>query len=161
MGKKISEEIDNLKNGLEKCEKEKQEYLAGWQRTQADFLNYKKDEIQRIKEILNYGRQEWILNILPILDNFYLVEKNLSEDLKDNEYIKGIFQIKKQFEEFLKNQGIEEIKIKIGDNFDPNLHEIVEQIDTKEKKDKIIEIIEKGYKMQDKVIKPVKVKVEK
>ncbi|MBU2578693.1 nucleotide exchange factor GrpE [Patescibacteria group bacterium] len=160
------EEVDmeGAEKKLQECQVQKQEYLAGWQRARADFLNYKKEEIERISEILKYGAEELILKILPILDNFNLVEKNLPENLKDNEYLKGVFQIKKQLEDFLKNQGIEEIEIKAGDSFDPNFQEIVEEVDMvdiKEKKGKIVEVVEKGYKLQGKIIKPAKVKIGK
>jgi molecular chaperone GrpE len=153
--------LEELKKALEECQKQKDEYLAGWQRARADFLNYKKEEMERIKEILKYGNENLILKILPILDNFELVEKKLSENLKNDENVKGVLQIKTQILDFLKNQGIEEIKT-AGKKFDPNLHEATEMIKVeKEGSGKIIEEIQKGYILNGKVIRPAKVRVTK
>jgi molecular chaperone GrpE len=169
--------IEELKKKLEECQKLKEEYLAGWQRARADFLNYKKEEIERIEEILKYGGEEFILKILPILDNFDLAEKKLTEDLKNNDSIKGLLQIKTQILDFLRIQGVEEIKT-IGEKFDPNFHEAVEQVEENklssspfadareiEAKDKdsgiIVEEVQKGYKINGRLLKPAKVKVVK
>ena len=169
--------IEELKKKLEECQKLKEEYLAGWQRARADLLNYKKEEIERIEEILKYGGEEFILKILPILDNFDLAEKKLPEDLKNNDSIKGLLQIKTQILDFLRIQGVEEIKT-IGEKFDPNFHEAVEQVEESklssspiadarevEVKDKdsgiIVEEVQKGYKINGRLLRPAKVKVVK
>ena len=166
---KIEQNIEELKKKLEECEKLKDEYLAGWQRERADFLNYKREELERIGEILKYTNVGLILNILPILDNFEIAEKKLPEDLKADVNIKGILQIKNQILDFLKNQGIEEIKT-VGEKFDPNFHEAVEEIEPSSAKATegkdiksgiIVEEIQKGYKIHGKVLRPAKVRVAK
>jgi len=166
---KIEQNIEELKKKLEECEKLKDEYLAGWQRERADFLNYKREELERIGEILKYTNVGLILNILPILDNFEIAEKKLPEDLKNDENVKGILQIKNQILDFLKNQGVEEIK-SAGEKFDPNFHEAVEEIEPSSAKATegkdiksgiIVEEIQKGYKIHGKVLRPAKVRVAK
>lgn len=153
--------IEELKKKLEECEKLKSEYLAGWQRARADLLNYKKDEIERIDELIKYADVGIILKILPILDNFDLAEKKLPENLKDDENVKGILQVKNQILVFLKNQGVEEIKA-VGEYFDPNFHEAAEMVDLKEEASgKVVEEIKKGYKLHGKVIRSARVKVTK
>lgn len=157
----MKKEIENSKQKLEDCQKKSDEYLAGWQRARADFLNYKKEEMERIKEVFKYGNENLILKILPILDNFYLVEKKLPENLKNDENLKGVLQIKTQFQDFLKNQGIEEIKI-VGKKFDPNFQEVVQEIEKKGVESGIVlEETQKGYILNGKVIRPAKVKVAK
>jgi len=148
-----------IKKKIEECEKQKNEYLAGWQRAKADFLNYKKDEIERLKKILEYTNEDLILEILPILDNFEKAEKEISKDKENNNYLNGFLQIKLQLKSILKNKGVEEL-LSIGQKFDPNIHDAVETIDGKESGE-IIEEIQKGYKLNGKVIRPVKVKVIK
>ena len=86
--------LEDLKKKLEECQKEKDEYLAGWQRARADILNYKKEEMERIEEILKYAGEELILKILPILDNFDLIEKKLPDNLKEDVNVKGILQMR-------------------------------------------------------------------
>jgi len=153
--------IEELKKKLEECQKLKDEYLAGWQRERADFLNYKKGELERIGEIIKYGDLGLILKILPIADNFELAEKRLPENLKNDESIKGILQIKNQILDFLKNQGVEEIK-SVGEKFDPNFHEVIEEVEVKDKESGIIiEEIQKGYKINGRLLRPAKVKISK
>ncbi len=151
--------MEALKKKLEECLKQKDEYLAGWQRARADFLNYKKEEMERISALLAYSGEELILKILPILDNFELVEKKMPEDLKKDESVKGILQIKNQILDFLKNQGVEEIKT-VGEKFDPNLHEAVETQDGQES-GIILEEVQKGYMINGRLLRAAKVKVAK
>ena len=143
---------------LAKCQKEKEEYLAGWQRERADFLNYKKEEMERIAEILKYASAEVILKILPILDNFQEAEKSIPPNEK-NKFLEGMLQIKEQMKGLLEKEGIEEIKA-LGENFDPNVHEAVESVEGKDS-GKIIEEVKKGYKLNGKVLRPAKVKIIK
>jgi len=146
---------------LEECEKKKDEYLAGWQRARADFINYKKEELERIGELLKYVGEEMILKILPLLDNFEAAEKNLPQELKGNENIKGILQLKNQILDLFKKNGVEEIKTK-GEKFDPNFHEAVETVEAKDlESGTILEETQKGYKINGKLIRPAKVKVAK
>jgi len=135
--------------------------LAGWQRERADFLNYKKEEMERIGDILKYANEGLILKILPILDNFEIAEKKLPEDLKNNDNVKGLLMIKNQILEFLKSQGLEEIKSE-GEKFDPHLMEVIEEIEIKDKESGIIiEEVQKGYKINGRLLRPAKVKVTK
>ena len=152
---------EDLKKLLEDCQKQRDEYLAGWQRARADFLNYKKEEMERFKEIINFAGEEMILRVLPLLDNLYLAEKHLSDDLKDNEYVKGLLQIKTQFLDFLKSQGIEPIEA-LGKKFDPQFHEVMEEVEAKDKEPGIVvEEVQKGYLIGGKLLRPVKVIITK
>lgn len=153
--------IEELKKQLEECQKLKDEYLAGWQRARADLLNYKKEELERIGEVLKYADVGLISNILPILDNFAISEKKLPASIKNDENIKGFLQIKTQFQDFLKDLGVEEIKCE-GQKFDPNLEEVIATVEIKDKDSGIvIEEIQKGYKLHGQVIRPAKVRVTK
>ena len=161
-GKELN--IEDLKKQLEELKKQKEEYLAGWQRERADFLNYKKEEMKRIKSFLAYIGEEFILKIMPIMDNFEIAEKKLPEDLKNDENIKGVLQIKNQILDFLKSQGVEEIK-SMGEKFDPNLHEVIEEVEPASSAGKepgiIVEEIQKGYKINGRLLRPAKVRITK
>ena len=153
--------IEEIKKQVEECKKLKDEYLSGWQRSRADLLNYKKEEMERIGDILKYANVDLILKILPILDNFEIAEKKLSENLKNDENVKGLLLVKNQILDFLKSQGVEEIK-PMGEKFDPNLHEVVEEVEEKDKEPGIIvEEIQKGYKINDRLLRPAKVRIVK
>jgi len=146
---------------LKECQKLKEEYLAGWKRTQADFLNYKKEEGERINARLGYLKEEWLLKMILILDNIDIAESNMPDDLGDNHWVKGLLQIKKQILDFLKTEEVKEIKA-IGEKFDPNFHEVIMEAESKGKEPGIIiEEFKKGYVLNNKVIRPSRVKISK
>jgi len=171
-------EPEKAENELEKCNKKCDEYLNNWKRERADFLNYKKDEMERIGFLGKYVKEDIIFKILPILNNIYLAEKQLPENLKTKaresspqgndsknspqvEWTRGFLQIQNQITEFLKKEGIEEIKT-TGEKFNPETMEAVGEAETEGgDKGTIIEELQKGYKMNDKVIRPAKVKISK
>lgn len=145
----------------EECQKQRDEYLAGWQRARADLLNYKKEEMERFEQVLKFAGEEFILRILPVLDNFNLAEKKLPEDLKKDNNVKGILQLKNQIEDFLKIQGVEEIKTS-GNKFDPNFQEVIETVEQEGgESGTVLEEIQKGYMINNRVLRPARVKVIK
>ncbi len=145
---------------LKEYEKLKDEYLACWQRERADFINYKKNELTRIGKLMSYSNIDLILKILPILDNFEIVEKKMPKELKTDKNVKGLLQIKLQIKNFLKNQKVQEIE-SIGKKFDPNFHEVIGEVESKKESGTIIEEIQKGYKFNERVIRVAKVKIIK
>ena len=140
-----------------KCE----EYLNNWKRERANFINYKKDEGERMKEMVAYINSAVVLNILPILDNFDMAEKNLSDKEREDKNIKGMLMIKKQIVDFLKTLEVTQIEA-LGKEFDPNFHEAVEE-EFKEGIDPgiVTEEILKGYLINNKVLRATKVKISK
>ncbi len=149
------------KKQLEECQKQRDEYLAGWQRARADFLNYKKEEIERFKGFIDYANEEMVLRLLPALDNLELAEKNLPPELQSNEYVKGLLQVKAQFLDFLKNQNVEPIEA-LGQKFDPQFHEVVAEVEDKNKPPQtVIEETQKGYLINKRLLRTTKVKITK
>jgi molecular chaperone GrpE len=177
--KKINQQTVDKNKELEECRAMCEEYLNGWKRERADFLNYKKEEMEKIGNLIKYANQELIVNILPIVDNIYLAESHIPEKFEKDIWIEGFIQIKSQMIEFLKNKGIEEIKT-IGEVFDPNFMEAVEEIATGnvlidssrnvlvdstrtflEESGIVAEEVQKGYTLHGKLVRPAKVKVNK
>lgn len=143
-------EVDELKK---KCD----EYLNGWKRERADFLNYKKDEMERIGQLIKYANEEIILKLVPVLDNLILA----SEHVKDE----GVMQIKKQLEDFLQKEGINPIEV-VGKQFDPNIMEAIEEVEnsgspSSAESGVVAEEVQRGYTFHDKLIRPAKVKIYK
>ena len=153
-----SGEVKESKEKLEKCEKEKAEYLAGWQRAKADFLNYKKDELKRLEEIARYGNAELIGELLTILDNFDLSLRAME---RAGGADKGIYMIRAQTEDMLRKRGVERIVVKIGEPFDPSFAEAVAETVSDKPPGTILEEIEPGYKLYDKILRPARVKIAK
>jgi molecular chaperone GrpE len=157
----LKKEIEELKKKLDETEKLKNEYLAGWQRARADLINYKKEEMERIGSFIKIAQEGLILEFLPILDNFDIAEKKIPNDLKENENVKGLLQIKQQILDFLRKKGVEEIK-SVGEKFNPAYHEVVGEVDTDQfETGTIVEEVQKGYKINGRVLRPAKVKVAK
>ncbi len=144
---------------MSKKHKKEPEYLENWKRERASFLNYKKEEAERVGEFVKFANQELILKILPILDNIYIAEKKLPGELKENLWVQGFLKIKTQILDFLENQEVKEMKC-LGEKFDPNFQEALEKVEAEGKEEGIIiEEIKKGYLLHGKVIRPAKVKI--
>ena len=147
---------------FEKLKKEKDEYLRGWQRERADFINYKKDEKERFREVVRFSNERIVKSLIAVLDGFDLaIESFLKEgkDKKENDnYLKGIYLIKSQLQDILEKEGVNEIKVKIGEKLNPAFHEVVAMAENEKfAPDTIIKILEKGYILNDKVIRPCRV----
>ena len=81
---------------LQKCRKERDEYLAGWQRAKADFINYKKEELRRLQEVARYGSEELMRELITVMDNFDLGLRALE---RSGGVDKGMYMIKSQRED--------------------------------------------------------------
>jgi len=142
-------------------EKQRDEYLAGWQRAKADFINYKKDELRRLEEVAKYGAEDMMLEMVAILDSFDLAIAALE---KQGAVEKGVYMIRTQMEDALKKRGLEKINISPGDRFDPAFMESVAEADTPEggpPPGTVADEIEAGYRMHDKVLRPARVRISK
>ena len=150
---------------VESIVSKEEEYLNKWKRAVADFENYKKRQAESQKDLLRYSLEGIIMQILPVLDNFHASTDHIPEDQKSNAWVVGIMHIQKQLEDLLKLNEIEEIEAKVGDEFDPAIHEAVQK-DTKEtnkdteETNKISKVLQKGYMIGGKVIRPARVVVE-
>ena len=151
-----SSALKDLEEKLAKCEREKDEYLNGWKRAKADFINLQKDEMKRLEEVIKFGNAELIKELLTVLDSFQL---SLMAT-KDTEARKGVEIIYSQLEKILNKQGLEKIKA-LGEKFDPALHEAMLQEGSDKESGTILEEMVKGWKLNGKVIRPTKVKISK
>ena len=142
---------------IEQLTKEKEEFLAGWQRAKADLANYKKEEKERTQGLAEYIKQGFLSSFLSMVDNLERAEGELKEEEKESKVVEGFLLIGKQLREFLKSQGVEEIEAKEKD-FDPQLHEAVATIEG-EQSGKVVEVLEKGYVVGGKLLRAAKVKV--
>lgn len=157
---KENKTINQLKKEITELTKEKEEYLQGWQRARADFINYRKSQENEGFRARKAEKRRLIKKILEILDNFYLAEEKIDEKELDDNYLKGLSKIREQFEKFLAEEGVQELKT-VGEEFDPVVHEAVTTIDSDKKSDLIVEEIKKGYLINGELLRPAKVKVSK
>ena len=154
-----ADKVKKLRAKLKKCRKNKEEYLDGWQRQKADFINYTKEESKRLEEFKKYANESLLMEIIYILDYFEIAIKELKDDDKNKEWFKGILSVNKNIKKILENNGISEINIAVGDKFNPVLCESLDSIKSQEEPETILEIFQKGYKLHDRVIRPARVRV--
>lgn len=136
--------------------KEKDKFL----RLFAEFENYKKRTSKERMDLFRTAGQEVITALLPVMDDFERALKELSKT-SEKELYKGVELISNKFKETLKAKGLQEIKAKEGDSFDAEIHDAITQIPapSKKLKGKIIDVVEKGYRLGDRVIRHPKVVV--
>jgi molecular chaperone GrpE len=144
-------EIEQIKLDLEK---EKDKFL----RLFAEFENYKRRTSKERIELFKTANQDVMTAMLPVLDDF---DRALTEikKAKDKNLIKGVELIHNKFKETLKNKGLEAMDIKHGDSFDADVHEAITQIpaSSAKLKGKIVDVVERGYKLGDRIIRFPKV----
>ena len=145
-------------NELSKCQKERDEYLDGWKRAKADLLNYKKDEAKRFEFMLKFANEGMIRELVLILDSFDLALNSLEKEGKAE---KGMYLIRAQFEDILKQHGLERVIVSVGQQFDPNLQEAIASVKSDKPSGTVIEEVERGYILNGKLIRPARVKVSK
>jgi len=157
-GSSRKEEITEQKDELTICKEERDEYLNGWKRAKADLINYKKEEARRLEEIVKFSTSDLVEDIIPVFDSFDLAITTLE---KDTHAEKGIHMIRAQLEDTLKKRGLETVKTKAGDVFDPTMHESVGEIDSEHPPGTIAQEIERGYKLHGRVVRAARVKLSK
>ena len=151
---KLIKKVNILKNELEL---EKEKVL----RTQADMFNYRKRKDEEVANLFKYANENLILTLLPIVDNFERAIKLDDNDLSDelSKFLNGFKMIYSNLIAILNQNEVVEINAQ-GLEFDPNLHQaIVTEKDENKPAGVILEVLQKGYKYKDKVIRPAMVKV--
>ncbi|MFH1485785.1 MAG: nucleotide exchange factor GrpE [Chloroflexota bacterium] len=151
-------DVEALRDALKQEEAKAEEYLKNWQRTQADFINYKKRTEQQQGETAKFANSMLILNILPVLDDFERAIDNVSTKMAGLTWVEGMNLIYRKLQGVLEASGLTKIEA-AGEDFDPNLHEALMTVEGEE--GKVIEEVQKGYKLHDRVIRPSLVKVGK
>src|SRR3989344_5359137 len=165
----LAGKIKKLKEESKRCETERKEYLEGWQRAKADFINFKKDEGKRFEDMARFVTASIVEEFLPVLDSFDLalahgVPKEVDPvrgRSASNVVEKGIMLIRSQFEDVLRKRGIEEITVGAGDPFDPAKHESVGELKSEHPPGTIADVVQKGYVFRERVMRPVRVRLAK
>jgi molecular chaperone GrpE len=153
--------VKKLRDKLKKCVEEKQEYLDGWQRSKADFVNARKKEEELRAGLVSFAKEGLILDILTSVDNFDMAFANKDVwEAVDKNWRVGIEHIHSQLLKTLEEHGLRQFD-PLGEPFDPIRHDSVETIvvDTEDDDHKVVEVMQKGYILGEKILRPAKVKV--
>lgn len=133
-----------------KKQNKEEEYLNNWKRAQADLENFRKDAAKAMEEFAKYANRTLAGEILEVLDDLETASLYAKDEVKE-----GLEQVIKRFHGILEKFDIRKIKVEVGDKLDPVLHEAVEGTG-----EVIEKIIRAGYKMYERVLRPVRVKVK-
>jgi len=147
---------------LEEAKAKASEYLDGWQRARAEFANYKKRQEQQSAEMRAFATIDLIRKLLPIQDDFERAIKTLPESMAHLTWIEGVLLIHRKLQMILEGEGVKAIEVKANDPFDPVLHEAISHDEAEGiASGHIIEEVQKGYKLGERVIRPTLVRVAK
>jgi molecular chaperone GrpE len=152
---KKSDEKENLQKQLEEKTQKIDELTDTLKRLQAEFENYKKWSAKEKAEFVKYANADMISQLLPVLDSFEIALKNTSD--KDK-FLEGIKIIYAQLHSLLEAEGLRPIK-SVGEKFDPYKHEVLMKGESDKEDDTILEEFQKGYMLNDKVLRHSKVKI--
>ena len=156
---KEEKKIKDFKSvGGKTAEQKPEKYLDGWKRCLADFDNYKKQQSKTFEDLRTYATEDLIREIIPILDSFDLALKSVPGGGVNKGWKQGIVYIKGQLEDVLKIRGLEKIRVK-GEKFNPELHEAIENVESDKESGTVLEEVQRGYKIGEKIIRPARVKV--
>jgi len=152
-------EEQRLRKELEEQRKTAEEYYQRYLRSQADFDNYRKRTLKEKEELVQYASMKLIGELLPVLDNFERAIASSKESKDFDALAKGVDMIFRQFEQVLVREGLKPIEA-VGRPFDPEFHQAIMQVESEDHEEgTVVEEVQKGYMLKDKVLRPAMVKV--
>jgi len=157
----LKKTFKKFREDLKVAKKEKEEYLTGWQKERAEFANYKKGEDDRKAMFSESMRERILTRFLTVMDSFNMAFANREAWEKvDENWRKGVEYIYGQMDTVFEEYGVKPIG-DVGEKFDPNIHQSIELMptDTKELDHTVSTVIQKGYKLGERVMRPARVNV--
>jgi len=153
----LAAKVAKLKDELAQCRTERNEYLSGWQRAKADFINARKEEEHTRETFVRFAGMELLREIVHIANLF---DHAFEGTARDNPYVRGFGSIRDELYKILERHGATPIQ-SVGQAFDASLHEAIESLPTDDQTQDgtVVEEVEKGFRLEGKVIRPSKVKV--
>lgn len=147
----VDEEIDRLRD-------EAARNLDNYQRAVAELANYRRRKEQETERLIDQSREVLLRKILPVVDDFERALKTIDADQESAEWIEGIRLIERKLSAVLESEGVRPME-SVGQSFDPNLHEAVQVDDRADGRDTVIEEYQRGYYINERVLRPALVKV--
>jgi len=152
-------DMEELKSALDEATKKSAEYLDGWQRARAEFLNYKKRVEREREQRYQDAVGSIVLKILPIVDDLERALKDRPQDDSVADWVDGIELIYKKLQAILESEGVRLMEAE-GEMFNPDLHEAIAQVPSEDHESgQIIEVVQQGYYIGERVLRPALVRV--
>jgi molecular chaperone GrpE len=152
------QDIDGWRARLAEEAEKAQSYLSSWQRAAADYQNLKRRMEQERSEVGRLANASLVINLLPLVDDLERALRTVDTNLAGLTWIDGIWLIYRKFQAVLENAGVKEIPAE-GQRFDPNVHEAIGEAAGEE--GKVVSVVQKGYSLGDRVVRPAMVIVGK
>lgn len=144
---------------LQKLRAEAEEHKQRLLRTQADFDNFRRRTLKEKEELGKYASAKLITELLPVIDNFERALSTTAENADLSSYAKGVEMIFRQLEGILETEGLTAME-PVGTPFNPEFHQAIMQVESEEYEEgTVVEVVQKGYLLKDKVLRPAMVKV--
>jgi molecular chaperone GrpE len=157
---KLVAEIEALKGELAAANTRADEYLAGLQRERAEFSNYRRRTTEEREQMLGLAGEDLIRKVLAIADDFDLAIDNRPADLHGHSWVEGVAAIDRKLRALLESEGVRPIDVAAGLPFDPREHEAIANVPGSGRAEgEIVDVVRRGYKLRDKVIRPALVAV--
>ncbi|HEY5667724.1 MAG TPA: nucleotide exchange factor GrpE [Candidatus Saccharimonadales bacterium] len=155
----MNEQNQDVQNQITALMQQIAELTEALQRERADATNLRRRHDEQIANLKNVVKAGVVRDLLPIVDNFERALRHVPEDLADNDYVKGVQGVVKQFEKTLSGIGVERIKT-VGQPFDPRYHEAISMEDGEGSEEVVSEELQAGYILGDEVIRHAMVRVK-
>ncbi|MCH8007710.1 MAG: nucleotide exchange factor GrpE [Chloroflexi bacterium] len=152
------DDVEGLRTRLEEEKQRAGKHYESWQRSAADYQNYKRRMEEERREVARLASVSLIMNLLPLMDDIERALSSVDPKIAGLTWIDGIWMIYRKFEAVLQNAGVTEIEAD-AQQFDPTVHEAISEVDGEE--GKVVSVVQKGYKLGDRVIRPAMVVVGK
>jgi molecular chaperone GrpE len=134
------------------------EYLENWQRSHADFLNYRRRTENERSDLLAFANAALLSKLLPVLDDFDLALFNVPDEARTSPWVEGITLIQRKLQRLMESEGVTPIEA-LGQPFDPKLHEAVVLDEGASEPHSVVEELRRGYRLRDRVLRPTLVRV--
>jgi molecular chaperone GrpE len=152
-------EASSEDNALAELQRQAEDNHSRYLRAQADFDNFRRRTLKEKEELAQYASLKVISQLLPVLDNFERALQTGGEGAESGSFAKGVDMIYRQLNQVLEAEGLKQMEV-IGQQFDPELHQAIMQVASEDHDEgTVVEVIQPGYKLKDKVIRPAMVKV--
>jgi molecular chaperone GrpE len=154
-------DINSLEQRIAALELEAEEHKNNWLRSVADFKNYKRRTESEREELIRNASSGLLMKLLPVVDDLQRAMEHIPEEIGNNQWSGGVKMVLRKLETILEGQGLQPIAA-VGEDFDPNFHEAVMYEEAgDEQANKVVQELQRGYKLGDRVLRPTMVKVGK
>ena len=157
---KLLADIEQLRGELQAASAKADEYLAALQRERAEFSNYRRRTAEEREAMLGLAGEDLIRKVLAIADDFDLAIENRPAELAESSWVEGVAAIDRKLRALLESEGVTAVAAEAGHPFDPREHEAIVNVPgTGRAEGEIVDVVRRGYKLRERVLRPALVAV--